>query len=182
MIRIAASGPTPALTLRRWTEEDIPALIKAHADPDMRRWLMRHIENEEQALATLLTQQADWNARTRFTFAVVGVVGGADELLGGVSLRRVAKEPDAAEVGYWTVAEARGKSVAVRAVEGVLNWAEGAWGDEPLERFNLIHTLGNNASCRVATKLGFELAEELPPYPPKFMEPGHLHVRHVHER
>ena len=195
MIRIAASGPTPALALRPWAPEDIPALIKAHADPAMRRWLMRHIADEGQALAALADQQRDWDAGTRFTFAVLRAVAvdadngdvdnagvdnegrAAGEPIGSVSIRRLAKDPDAAEVGYWTAAEARGKSVALRAVEGVLAWSESAWSEDPVSRFNLIHTLGNDASCRVAIKLGFKLAEDLPAYPPKFPEPGHLHVR-----
>ena len=181
MIQIAASGPTPALTLRRWTPEDIPALLEAHADPDMRRWQMRPVHDEEQALAALVGQQADWNAGTRYTFAVVPDEGGEDESepIGSVSVRRFAKNPTAAEVGYWTAAAARGKSVATRAVEGAIAWAEGIWADNPVDRFTLIHTVGNDASCRVALKLGFPLAEELPAFPPKFLEPGHLHVRHL---
>lgn len=175
MIQIAATDTAPALTLRPWSDEDIPALVRAHVDPDMRRWLLRHIDNEEQARAALANQRADWAAGTRFTFAVVA--DGEDEPISTVSIRRLAKEPEVAEIGYWTVADARGKSVATRAAEAVLAWAEVRWSDDPVTRVNLIHTLGNNASCRVAIKLGFALAEELPAYPPKFPQPGHLHVR-----
>ena len=63
-------------------------------------------------------------------------------------------------------------------VPASLRWAAEEWAaDAPVSRFELIHTVGNDASCRVARKLGFELAQELPAYPPKFPEPGHLHVR-----
>jgi len=180
MIQIAAAGPTPALTLRPWTADDIPALIRAHADPVMRRWLSTQIDDDEQALAVLVGRKADWEAGTRFTFAVVASEDGEGngEPIGSISIRR-ARESKTAEVGYWTAAEARGKSVAPRAVEGALAWAETVWSDDPVERINLIHSLGNDASCRVAIKLGFALAEELPPFPPKFPEPGHLHVRRV---
>ena len=184
MIQIAAAGSTPALTLRPWTADDIPALIKAHTDPVMRRWLNTHIDDDDQALAVLVARKADWEAGTRFTFAVVADEGGEvdesgegyREPIGSISIRR-ARESKTAEVGYWTAVQARGKSVAPRAVEGALAWAEMVWSDDPVERINLIHSLGNDASCRVATKLGFALAEELPPFPPKFPEPGHLHVR-----
>lgn len=185
MIQIAATDTAPALTLRRWSEEDIPALVRAHVDPDMRRWLLRHIDDEEQARAALASQRADWAAGTRFSFAVVADPdmdrngNGNGEPIGTISIRRLAKEPNVAEIGYWTVAAARGKSVATRAAEAALAWAEVRWSDEPVERVNLIHTLGNNASCRVAIKLGFALAEELPAYPPKFPQPGHLHVRRI---
>ena len=185
MIQIAAAGSTPALTLRPWTADDIPALVRAHTDPVMRRWLSTRIDDEKQALAVLVARKADWEAGTRFTFAVVAHEGGGEdgdggdgggEPIGSISIRR-AFQAKTAEVGYWTAAQARGKSVAPRAVEGALAWVEGVWSEHPVERFNLIHTVGNDASCRVATKLGFALAEELPAFPPKFPEPGHLHVR-----
>jgi RimJ/RimL family protein N-acetyltransferase len=176
VIQIAAAGRTPALTLRPWTEEDIPALIKAHADPEIRRWMTWHVDDEEQARATLADQRRHWELRTRFVFAVVAD-GAGDEPIGRVAIRRFPKEPPVAEVGYWTVAEARGKSVATRAVEGALTWTDTVWSEDPVDRVNIIHTLGNDASCRVAIKLGFALAEELPPFPPKFPQPGHLHVR-----
>jgi len=176
VIQILGTDTAPALTLRRWLPRDIPLLVKAHADPAMQRWLLRHIDDEEQARARLADQERGWTERTRFTFAVLA----ADDPdpVGSVSIRRIDKAPEAAEVGYWTVAEARGRSVAARAVEAALRWAAEEWAaDAPVSRFELIHTVGNDASCRVAGKLGFELAQELPAYPPKFPEPGHLHVR-----
>jgi RimJ/RimL family protein N-acetyltransferase len=66
--------------------------------------------------------------------------------------------------------------VAPRAVRAALDWAIELWRQEPLRRFELIHTIGNEASCRVAQKLGFALEQELPPSV-KWPEPGHLHVR-----
>ena len=176
MIEIPGNAAAPALILRPWLTRDIPALVKAHADPAMQRWLTRHINDEEQARASLADRERDWAERTRFTFAVLA----ADEAdpIGSVSIRRVGKAPDVAEVGYWTVAQARGRSVAVRAADAALRWAVAEWAeDAPLSRFELIHTIGNDASCRVAGKLGFELAQELAPHPPKFPEHGHLHVR-----
>ncbi|HWG23631.1 GNAT family N-acetyltransferase [Actinospica sp.] len=175
------------LTLRPWLPRDVPALVKAHADPGMRRWLLRHIEDEEQARDAIAHQEEEWADGTRFVFAVTAAtaVTSADESepVGSVSVKRISRisdAPGAAEVGYWTASEARGLSIAVRAVEAALPWAAEQWAADgaPVSRFELIHTIGNDASCRVAEKLGFELAEQLPPHPPKFPEPGHLHVRH----
>jgi RimJ/RimL family protein N-acetyltransferase len=177
MIQIAAAGSSPALTLRPWTEDDIPALLKAYTDPEMRRWQLWCIDDEEQARQWLANRQRNWVEGTRFSFAVVAGEDGAGEPIGGVSIRRAAEKREVAEVGYWTAAQARGNSVAPRAVEGMLAWAETVWAADPVDRVNLIHTLGNDASCRVAIKLGFALAEVLSAYPPKFPEPGHLHVR-----
>ena len=183
MIQLAATDSAPALTLRPWADKDVPALVRAHADPEMRRWMIWHIDNEDQARATLTEQRRHWAMGTRFVFAVTadgegtGEGGDDDPVIGSVSLRRLAKEHDVADVGYWTMAEARGKSVATRAVAGVLSWAENLWADDPVDHFKLIHSLGNNASCRVADKLGFAFAEDLPPDPPMFPQPGHLHIR-----
>ena len=152
-----------------------------------------YIADEGQALAALADQQRDWDAGTRFTFAVLrdvnadadagvdnkgvdneGRAGG--EPIGSVSIRRLDKRFDVAEVGYWVAAPARGRSVAPRAMQAALDWAVELWRREPLRRFELIHTIGNDASCRVAQKLGFALEEELAPSV-KWPEPGHLHVR-----
>ena len=177
MIQIPATDTAPALTLRPWQTSDIPALVKAHADPAMQRWARRHVADEEQARATIAAHTQAWTDRTRFNFAVL--IEDATDPIAGVSIRRSEKKLDAPEIGYWTAAEARGRSVAVRAVEAAMQWSATEWAADgvPVTRFELIHTVGNDASCRVAVKLGFELVEELPPYPPEFLEPGHLHVR-----
>lgn len=176
----------PALTLRPWLERDAPALVAAHRDVAMLRWLTRHITDEGSALIAIREQQEAWLAGARFTFAVVEQPAefadandlSIDELdpIGSVSIRRLDKRFDVAEVGYWVAAHARGRSIAPRAVQAALDWAVDLWRDEPLRRFELIHTIGNDASCRVAEKAGFTLAEELPPSV-KWPEPGHLHVR-----
>ena len=178
-ITVPGTDAAPALTLRPWQPRDIPALVKAHADPDMRRWLLRHIDDETQAHAAIEVQEQEWSERTRFVLAVVSADGEDPDPIGSVSVRRIHKTPDAAEVGYWTAAEVRGRSVATRAVEAALTWAAEQWAadDAPVSRFELIHTTGNDASCRVAQKLGFELVQQLPAFPPKFPQSGHLHVR-----
>jgi ribosomal-protein-alanine N-acetyltransferase len=50
--------------------------------------------------------------------------------------------------------EARGKSVAVRAASTLTRWSFDVL---RLHRVFLLHSTANNASCRVAGKLGFPL-------------------------
>jgi RimJ/RimL family protein N-acetyltransferase len=180
---VPATPDAPALTLRPWRERDVPALVAAHRDPAMRRWLNRHIDDEGQAALAILEQREAWEAGARFNLAIVAHTdgpGGADaeelDPVGTVSIRRLDKRFDVAEVGYWVAASARGRAVAPRAAQAALDWAVELWRHEPLRRFELIHTVGNDASCRVAQKLGFALEEELAPSV-KWPEPGHLHVR-----
>jgi hypothetical protein len=54
-----------------------------------------------------------------------------------------------------------------------------AYGTRPLERLELLHAVGNHASCRVADKAGFILSQLLPPLLPEFPDDGHLHIRHA---
>jgi RimJ/RimL family protein N-acetyltransferase len=149
----------------------------------MLRWLVRHVADANQAAIQIRELREAWEAGTRYALAIVehpdaAGSGDADRLdpIGSVSIRRLDKQFDVAEVGYWVAASARGRSIAPRAVQAALDWAVELWRREPLRRFELLHTVGNEASCRVAQKLGFELAEELPPTV-KWPEPGHLHVR-----
>ena len=83
----------------------------------------------------------------------------------------------AAEVGYWVSAAARGRGIAPRALEAVSRWALGPQSPLPLERLDLIHALGNRASCRVADKCTHASNSVLPPQPPTFPTESHLHVR-----
>lgn len=180
-----ATATAPSLALRPWLARDIPTLVAAHTDPQMRRWLLHHLDDEGQARTWLEQQERAWAEGTRHSLAVVelndlaGSAAGADELdpVGSVSIRRLSKRLEAAEVGYWVASQARGRSIAPRAVEAAIGWATEYWAADPVKRFELIHSVGNDASCRVALKLGFELEEELPAHPLKFPDPGHLHVR-----
>lgn len=185
ILTVPTTAEGPALTLRRWLACDAPAMAAAHCDPAMRRWLLRHIEDEDQAREAIEHHRDAWEDGVRFSFAVVEhplATAGHEALpgdpIGSVTIRRLDPRSDVAEVGYWTAPAARGRSVAARATQAALEWATALWTAQgrPLRRFELIHTLGNDASCRVAGKLGFAFECELPPSL-KFPEPGHLHVR-----
>lgn len=196
ILTVPATVDAPALTLRRWLPPDAAAMAAAYTDPAMRRWLLRHIENEDEAREAIAQHREAWEDGVRFTFAVLehqrprtsGAAGagqaadtdgpGGAEPIGSVTIRRLDPRSDVAELGYWTAPAARGRAVAARAARAALEWATVLWTRQarPLRRFELVHTLGNDASCRVAQKLGFAYACELPPSL-KYPEPSHLHVR-----
>ena len=194
ILTVPATVAAPALTLRRWLPADAPAMVAAHTDPAMRRWLFRHIETEDDAREAIAQHDDAWDDGVRYAFAVLehprtdpadaGIGAETDAgappawPIGSVTIRRIDPSADVAEVGYWTAPAARGRSVAARAAGAALEWATALWirQAQPLRRFELIHTLGNDASCRVAEKLGFGLDCEYPPTI-KHPEPAHLHVR-----
>jgi len=79
-------------------------------------------------------------------------------LLGSASLHSISRPRASAQVGYWTVAAARGRAVAARAVDAACRWAFTAI---PLDRVELCHAVENAASGRVAEKAGFRLEGRL---------------------
>jgi RimJ/RimL family protein N-acetyltransferase len=179
MLSVPPSATAPGLLLRPWAEPDIPALLAAHRDPVLRRWLRHQVTTAEQAHRIIQAHQAERRAGTGFGFAVLraGADGSAGDLVGGLSIRRRDDAPVAGEVGYWVTAPWRGQGIAPRALNAACAWAFGLPGPPPLEQLDLIHPVANLASCRVAGKAGFALSAVLPPLPPEFPADGHLHIR-----
>ncbi|MFJ2745124.1 GNAT family N-acetyltransferase [Streptomyces sp. NPDC087440] len=162
----------PALMLRPWRPEDAPGLVVAHGDPLLRRWLAHHLHDEEQALHWIGRQSHGRASGTRFSFAVVE----EGRPIGHIAVKRDGSH-DSAEVGYWTMGAARGRGVASRALEALSRWALGPESPLPVTRLELLHTVANEGSCRVAQKCGYTLDSVLPPLPPAYPGEGHLHVR-----
>lgn len=172
---VPPTATAPGLLLRPWTEQDIPAMVAAYRDPEMRRWLRYPITTAEQARQVIEAREADRRAGKSFSFAVAE--SDTDGLLGAVTVRGLDGEATSGEVGYWVASTARGRGIATRALEAACEWAFGLPRTRPLERLELLHSVGNQASCRVAEKAGFTLSQVLPPLPPEFPEDGHLHIR-----
>jgi len=160
------------LWLRPWQPADRTALLVAHRDPLMKRWLATSLATEAEAGRWLAVQALSWETGARFSFAVVD---GDDRPLGHLALKpKTTKLKTTAEVGYWIAAAARGRGVAGRALETMTQWAFSA---HAINRLDLLHAEDNHASCRVAEKCGYPLREKLPPAPPDFPGNGHRHVR-----
>lgn len=178
-----ASGRAPAVVLRPWRATDLPALLDAHRDPLLRRWLTNSLTDEVLGRQWLDGQISGWAASTRFGFAVLAedisaepighlsVTSGADPTTEAVSSQ------ESAEVGYWIAARARGRGIASRALDLASTWAFSSRCELPLTRLELLHSVDNHASCRVAGNCGYLLHSILPPEPPMFPAEGHRHVR-----
>ncbi|MFI2112883.1 GNAT family N-acetyltransferase [Streptomyces rubiginosohelvolus] len=164
------------LRLRRWREEDLPAVLRAYEDPAMRRWLAVQVSGPDGAADWLEAQRTGWAAGTRFAFAVTES-GREDELLGNVVMKQLDLVNGRAETGYWTTSPARGRGVASRALAALTDWAFTTFAEQGLIRLELLHQVDNVASCRVAEKCGFPLARVIPALPPDYPLDGHVHVR-----
>nr|WSW68968.1 GNAT family N-acetyltransferase [Streptomyces sp. NBC_00995] len=169
-----------SLVLRPWLAGDLPALLDAYRDPGIRTGSRSPVEDEAAARRWLRDQEEGRVSGLRHAFAVVDTVLGAGPV-GNVVLVRPAPGSQAAEVGYWTAAPARGRGIAPRALEALTDWAFTDWAftafaGDGLVRLDLLHQVDNAASCRVAEKAGYGFAEVLPARPPWPRE-GHRHVR-----
>jgi RimJ/RimL family protein N-acetyltransferase len=147
--------PAGELLLRPWREDDVDAVWAAVQDPALRRWNDTGSGSRCDVTA-LLARRRDWSEGDHASFAVVG--GGDGALLGSVSLHSIDRARGDAEIGYWTVAAARGRGIAGRAVAAVCGWAFPAL---QLDRIELFHAVENVASGRVAAKAGFTLEGRL---------------------
>jgi RimJ/RimL family protein N-acetyltransferase len=158
------------LTLRRWNDDDVPALIAAAGDPALHRWTRFRAADDAEARRWLDAQHTGWAGGTRYSFAVLDDHG---RLLANVVLKRGNPAEPVAEVGYWTAGYARGQGVAPRAVRGLSSWAFTTF--TVLERLHLLHHIDNEASCRVAVKAGYPLEAVVTRDDPDPQQ-GHLHT------
>jgi len=178
VLTVPPTATTPGLLLRPWAEQDIPAMVEAHRDPVMRRWLPHRVGTADEARLLIRARNAEARAGAGFSFAVLLAEPEAPrDLVGSVGIRGLGDAAVSGEVGYWITAPARGRGIAARAVDAVCAWAFSMARRRPLERLELLHSVGNHASCRVAEKAGFTFSAVLPPLLPDFPDDGHLHIR-----
>ncbi|MFE7117092.1 GNAT family N-acetyltransferase [Streptomyces sp. NPDC057654] len=176
-LTVGSTASLPALALRPWQADDIDALVSAHRDPVLRRWLRNVIKDDVAARHWLDDQRQGWADGTQFGFAVTEDAGEGFGAAVGHVVVKVADE-GSAEVGYWSATEGRSRGLVSRALEAAVRWVFSEAFPVSVVRLDLLHAVGNHGSCRVAERCGFAFAAILPPQPPAFPKEGHLHVRH----
>ena len=148
---------TPRLILRPMREEDIAALLQIFADPrvmtafgvepfarpQMERWVRRNLEHQDEHGYGL--------------FSVILKENGL--LIGdcGLEVMEVAGET-AAELGYDFRSDYWGRGLATEAATAVREYAFGTLG---LPRLVSLIRQGNDASRRIAEKVGMRLTETI---------------------
>ena len=148
-----SSGSQPridgyGLTLRPWREADIPALIAAYGDPEIRRWHARTLDDEAEARTWLRQRRRSREQETAIDWAIVDPAGD-DPVLGRAGLIGVDLTEGVAEVAYWVAPGHRARGVATRALCALSDWAFDELG---LHRLGLQHSTRNHPSCAVAER------------------------------
>jgi RimJ/RimL family protein N-acetyltransferase len=135
------------LVIRPWLEDDAPVLVRAYADPEIRRWHVRTMD-EAEAREWVLERHARWRAEAGGDWAVLA----GQTPAGRVAVHGLDLHEGSGEVGYWVLPEQRGRGLAALALGALCEWLFDAGG---LRRLELDHSTANPASCRVALNAGF---------------------------
>lgn len=143
--------PDPPLSdgvvaLRVPSEQDLPAIERRIVDPDVVRWVG---PSEHSARELLELNLSRWTGGTAATFSVCDP---NDACLGRVWVEVDLVDSHRGSVGYWLLAEARGKGFATRSVQLVSRWA---LGELRMARLSLTTEPSNDRSLRVAKQSGF---------------------------
>jgi RimJ/RimL family protein N-acetyltransferase len=149
--------PDPPLSdgivlLRPWTDKDEAAVAAACADPEIVRWIddVPAPYTRADARAYIAASRRGWKDSSLWAFAVTDAVTG--EVIGSCGVGWQDQAHAVAEIGYWVRVEARGRSVATRAVRLVSRWSIEECG---VQRLQLRADENNTASQRVAERAGF---------------------------
>ncbi|MBV1854635.1 GNAT family N-acetyltransferase [Catellatospora tritici] len=136
------------LMLRPWHDGDAATVRAAFDCPSIQRWHVRRMDADDEALAWIEECHRRWRQESGARWAVTD----GRRVLGQAGLRGMSLAEAYAEVSYWTLPDARGTGVAVRALAALTDWSFHTLG---LHRLTLLHSTANSGSCRVATKSGF---------------------------
>lgn len=165
--------PAGDFVLRPWCQADDLYLVKAFDDPAIRGWSGCRIDSPEQAAAWILRWNSRWAARSAASWAVVPA-GDLATVVGQVALRSL-WVGEMAEMSYWVMPDHRGRGIAPRATRTLAEWALNQF---DLTRLEIVHSVRNRASCRVALKAGF--APEGIKRSLQRHETGGVHDMHLH--
>lgn len=135
-------------SLRRWREDDWPAIVAACDDEAIRRFTMLpHGISEELARARAANAADGWERG----FPHVAVADQDGVAVGAVHW--IPREvPGNAEAAYWLLPDARGRGWIPLALRRMTDWA---FANVGIARMEVLVDLDNEASQRAAEKAGF---------------------------
>jgi RimJ/RimL family protein N-acetyltransferase len=139
------------LILRPWCLQDAPQIVRAFRDPEIRKSEKHPPTTDFDAEQWMSRWHRGWHGANCAGWAIVGITDRTN-VVGMVALRDLYLHDGVAECSYWVVADHRGRGIDPQALRALCDWAFNALG---LHRMELIHSVGNVQSCRVAAKAGF---------------------------
>ena len=144
------------LVLRPKRPDDLDAVTAACQDPEIPRWTFvpsPYTRADAEAYFARCAEEAAAGKAINLL-----AVDAEDRLLGSFGLIELDHQPGYGEIGYWVVAEARGRGVATHGVRMLADWAREELG---LTKIDVLPHKDNAPSRRVAEKAGFRDTGEL---------------------
>jgi RimJ/RimL family protein N-acetyltransferase len=142
----------PDIRLVPWHLRHVDPVRRAFTDPEIQRWHVRRMSSPLEAHDWIGQWSVAWRAETDAAWAVTDAATG--RVLGHAAVREIELTLGWAQTTYWVVPDARGAGVSVAAVGRLVRWS---FDDLQLHRLEIVHSVDNPASCRVADHVGFEL-------------------------
>ena len=141
------------ITLRPFQFEDSGELYAAVSESlaDLKLWMswVHDGYSRQEAREFIAITRARWDEETLYGFAITDAGTGA--LLGGCSLSHINPVYYYCNLGYWVRSSHRGQGIAGRAARQAARFAFEKAG---LIRVEVVVAVGNEASLRVAEKIG----------------------------
>lgn len=141
-----------AFQLQPWAPHDAQEVYEACQDPEIQRWTRvpspYAFADAELFVATI--SPSGWLEGSGASFGVKDATTG--RLLASVGLHGISPRDRSAELGYWAAPWARGAGVTTDAARAVCRWA---FDTELVDHIIWMAQVGNDASRRIASKLGF---------------------------
>lgn len=138
---------TDRLVLRPPTGADVDAIFEACQDPDIQRFTSvpsPYARTDAEDFVRLVTEWWADGSQTVWT------IYDQDVLVGAIGLHHISQ--GSAELGYWAVAEHRGRGILGEAARAVTDWGFRTLG---LARISWRAVACNVPSARIARSLGF---------------------------
>jgi RimJ/RimL family protein N-acetyltransferase len=156
---VTAEQPTLAddvVTLRPLRPDDVPDIVLGCRDAETLRWTTIPTPYDEAAARAFIeVSRQGWGSGAGVIWAMTPA--GAERWSGAISIGFRAGDPAMAEVGFNCAPWARGQGLTTAAMRLMCAWGFESWPfhDEGLARIQWSAYVGNDASRRVADKVGF---------------------------
>ena len=143
---------TREIHLRKYQSDDVDTIYEAvtESKAELSPWMMWCHENYscKDAETWVEGRPGAWDRNESWSFVVVEPSG---RLLGTCGIHRIDSLNGVGELGYWVRSTMTGQGIATEATRKLCQWA---FEEKGLQRIEIIMSVENSASQRVAEKAG----------------------------
>ena len=140
------------IELRQYQQNDVDAIYETvmESKAELSPWMMWCHENysRQDAETWVEGRPGAWDRNESWSFVVVD---SSERLLGTCGIHRIESLHGVGELGYWVRSSMTSQGIATEATRKLCQWA---FADKGLQRIEIIMSVENIASQRVAEKAG----------------------------